>query len=166
MSTTMRGLERSVTLSSLRNLQNEQKKISCVALYDAAMANIAEAQGVEAIIVGDSLGMTVQGHDSTLPVTIEQMAYHTAAVRRGNKQSIIIADMPFMTYASPEQMKGSDYDSTTDLYSLGIMLFELCYPMYTGMERNIVLSKLRNHIFPEAWSTKVKPAFPISFIPS
>lgn len=73
----------------------------------------------------------------------------------------ITAGVGTRLYASPEQMKGSDYDSSTDVYSLGIMLFELCYPMYTGMERNIVLSKLRNQIFPEQWLSQVKPAFPI-----
>lgn len=72
----------------------------------------------------------------------------------------ITAGVGTRSYASPEQMQGSDYDSSTDIYSLGIMLFELCYPMYTGMERTIVLSKLRNHIFPEQWMENVERAFP------
>lgn len=72
----------------------------------------------------------------------------------------ITAGVGTRSYASPEQMKGSDYDSSTDIYSLGIILFELCYPMYTGMERTIVLSKLREHIFPDPWMETVRPAFP------
>jgi 3-methyl-2-oxobutanoate hydroxymethyltransferase len=96
------ALTQTVTLSRLRQLKMAAEKISCIALYDAPMATLAQNAGVELVLVGDSLGMTVQGHDSTLPVTIEQMAYHTAAVKRGNNKSLIIADMPFMTYGTPE----------------------------------------------------------------
>jgi 3-methyl-2-oxobutanoate hydroxymethyltransferase len=103
MSTYSTELSKAVTLHTLRKLKAEGKKSSCIALYDAPMATLAEKNGVEIVLVGDSLGMTVQGYDSTLPVTIDDMAYHTAAVKRGNQKSLIIADMPFMTYSSPEQ---------------------------------------------------------------
>ena len=93
----------SITLNTLRERQAKQEKLACIALYDAAMATLAANSGVEMVLVGDSLGMTVQGHDSTLPVTVEHMAYHTAAVKRGNQRSLLIADMPFMAYATPEQ---------------------------------------------------------------
>ncbi len=97
------ALEKSITLNSLRRQKQANEKISCIALYDAPMAAIAERAGIDIVLVGDSLGMTVQGHGSTLPVTIEHMVYHTAAVARGNNKSFIISDMPFMSYATPEQ---------------------------------------------------------------
>ncbi|MGH1485804.1 MAG: 3-methyl-2-oxobutanoate hydroxymethyltransferase [Cellvibrionaceae bacterium] len=103
MSTYNTELTKAVTLNTLRKLKADSDKFTCVALYDAPMAALAEKSGVEIVLVGDSLGMTVQGHDSTLPVTINDMVYHTAAVKRGNQKSLIIADMPFMTYSSPEQ---------------------------------------------------------------
>ncbi|KAL3921817.1 MAG: hypothetical protein SGILL_002548 [Bacillariaceae sp.] len=74
----------------------------------------------------------------------------------------ITAGVGTRSYASPEQMKGgAEYDSSTDIFSLGIILFELCYPMTTGMERNIVLSDLRKHVFPELWRNTVQVEFPV-----
>lgn len=96
-------LQRAVTIQTLKQCKAEQQRFACVSLYDAQMANIAKQQGIETLLVGDSLGMTIQGHESTLPVTIEHMVYHTAAVKRGNGKSFIIADMPFMSYADPIQ---------------------------------------------------------------
>lgn len=97
------ALDKVVTLNTLAKLKDAGGKFSCVALYDAAMAAVAERSGVETIIIGDSLGMTVQGHSSTLPVTMNDMVYHTGAVRRGNRYSLLIADLPFMACATLEQ---------------------------------------------------------------
>lgn len=95
---------KSVTLSTLRELKARGEKFSCLTCYDATFAQVMSQAGVETILIGDSLGMVVQGHDSTLPVTVADMAYHTAAVARGNTgKSLIIADMPFMSYARVEQ---------------------------------------------------------------
>ena len=92
-----------VTTNTLRQHKKNQQRFSCISLYDAQTAAVAEQQDIETVLVGDSLGMTVQGHSSTLPVTMEHMLYHTAAVARGNNFSLIIADMPFMSYSTPTQ---------------------------------------------------------------
>lgn len=96
-------LTTAVTTSTLRKMKAEGEKFITVALYDAPMSAMAQRCGVEVLLVGDSLGMTVLGYDSTVPVTMEQMIYHVEAVKRGNDKSLIMGDMPFMTYATPEQ---------------------------------------------------------------
>ncbi len=96
-------LSKPISLHTLKQYKQQQQRFACVSLYDAQSAQIAQQQGIETVLIGDSLGMTIQGHDSTLPVTMEHMVYHTQAVRRGNDRSLIIADMPFLAYATPEQ---------------------------------------------------------------
>lgn len=96
-------LQKAVTILTLKKMKAEGEKFVTVSLYDAPMATMAERTGVEVVLVGDSLGMTVLGFDSTIPVTMEQMIYHIEAVARGNKKSLIMGDLPFMTYATPEQ---------------------------------------------------------------
>lgn len=86
------------TVSSLKKLQRAGEKITCLSLYDATMAGFADAVDTDLILVGDSLGMTMLGYDSTVPVTLEQMLHHTAAVVRGSREAFVVADMPFMTY--------------------------------------------------------------------
>jgi len=92
-----------VTINSLRRMKREGGKIACLTAYDATFARILEAAGVEVLLVGDSLGMVIQGHDSTLPVTVGDMVYHCRAVRRGMARALLMADMPFMSYATPAQ---------------------------------------------------------------
>ncbi|MGB5325332.1 MAG: 3-methyl-2-oxobutanoate hydroxymethyltransferase [Pseudomonadales bacterium] len=92
------------TVTQLRKHKADGEKFSVIAAYDATFAKAIADAGVDAILVGDSLGMLVQGKRSTVPVTIEEMGYHTAAVVRGNESSatptLVIADMPFMSYQS------------------------------------------------------------------
>ncbi|TQV68307.1 3-methyl-2-oxobutanoate hydroxymethyltransferase [Exilibacterium tricleocarpae] len=97
------ALSQPITINTLRKMKAEGDKFVTVALYDAPMAAMARKSGVEVLLVGDSLGMTVLGYDSTIPVTMEQMIYHVEAVKRGNNKSLIMGDMPFMTYATAEQ---------------------------------------------------------------
>lgn len=95
-------LEKPITIRSLQNYKKRGEKFVTVALYDAPMAAMAQKTGVEVLLVGDSLGMTVLGFDSTIPVTMEHMIYHVEAVKRGNNKSLIMGDLPFMTYANSE----------------------------------------------------------------
>ena len=89
-----------ISLSDLKKFKSQGRKFSCLTCYDASMAKAMEIAQVDSILIGDSLGMAIQGHDSTLPVTVEDMAYHTAAVRRGNQHAFIMTDLPFMSYAT------------------------------------------------------------------
>lgn len=89
-----------VTLNTLTALKAKGEPFACVTTYDATFAEIASSAGIEVLLVGDTLGMVIQGHDSTLPVTMENILYHLEAVRRGNLNSLIMGDMPFMSYYS------------------------------------------------------------------
>jgi len=91
------------TTSSLRRMKEAGEKIACLTAYDAAFARLADEVGVDLVLVGDSLGMVVQGHETTIPVSMEDMIYHARCVARGNRMALRVVDMPFMSYASPEQ---------------------------------------------------------------
>ncbi|MGB8339261.1 MAG: 3-methyl-2-oxobutanoate hydroxymethyltransferase [Burkholderiales bacterium] len=92
------------TILHFQKLKQTGDKIVMLTCYDASFAQISEAAGVEILLVGDSLGMVVQGHHSTLPVSMRDIEYHVACVARGSQQAMIIADMPFGSYQeSPEQ---------------------------------------------------------------
>lgn len=88
------------TLSTLRKYKKQGTKFSCLTCYDAMFARMMEEAKIDSILIGDSLGMVVQGHDSTIPVTIDDIAYHTRNVARSNQHALIIADMPFMSYTT------------------------------------------------------------------
>ncbi len=93
-----------VTIHTLRKMKQAGQKIGMLTAYDASFARIFDAAGIDVLLVGDSLGMVVQGNDSTLPVTIDEMVYHTRAVARGARRAHVVGDMPFMSYqASPEE---------------------------------------------------------------
>jgi 3-methyl-2-oxobutanoate hydroxymethyltransferase len=91
---------RRVTLASLRKAKRERRRFAALTAYDASFAALEDAAGVEVILVGDSLGMVVQGHRSTIPVTMEHMVYHTALVARGAASALVMGDMPFMSFAT------------------------------------------------------------------
>lgn len=90
-----------ITINSLRERKQTGEKFSVLTAYDATFAQAISESGVDVILVGDSLGMVLQGHDSTLPVTVDDMVYHVSAVARGNRGALLMADMPFMSYGTP-----------------------------------------------------------------
>lgn len=92
-----------ISLTQLRQMKAERNKVAALTAYDASFSHVLEQAGVDIILVGDSLGMVVQGRESTLPVTVDDMVYHTANVVRGTERVFVIADMPFMSYANTEQ---------------------------------------------------------------
>jgi len=94
---------RTVTTTALRAMKDAQRPIVMITAYDTPSARLVDEAGVDAILVGDSLGMTVLGFDSTLPVTVDDMVRHTAAVARGAKHALLVADMPFMSFQVSEQ---------------------------------------------------------------
>lgn len=96
-------MNETVTLTTLRRLKQQGTKIACVTSYDASFTPLLERAGVEVVLVGDSLGMVIQGHDSTLPVTMGDMIYHAACVARAASTALRVVDMPFMSYATPQQ---------------------------------------------------------------
>lgn len=93
----------SVTLTTLRKMKQAGERFACLTAYDASFARLIDEAGAEVVLVGDSLGMVVQGQESTLPVTLDEMIYHTRNVRRGSQRALVMTDMPFMSYAEPQQ---------------------------------------------------------------
>jgi len=91
------------TINTLHQCKQDKKKFAVVTAYDATFSHLASSADIDVILVGDSLGMVLQGKDSTVPVTLEHMCYHTAAVKQGNQGALIMSDLPFMSYATPEQ---------------------------------------------------------------
>jgi 3-methyl-2-oxobutanoate hydroxymethyltransferase len=92
-----------VNVSTLRKMKADGEKIACVTCYDASFAVLVDDAGADLALVGDSLGMVIQGHDTTVPVTMEDVIYHSKVVARGLYRPFLVADMPFMSYSSKEQ---------------------------------------------------------------
>ncbi|MHB8454805.1 MAG: 3-methyl-2-oxobutanoate hydroxymethyltransferase [Acidiferrobacterales bacterium] len=93
-----------VTIATVKAMKQAHEKIACLTAYDYSFASLLDRAGVDIVLVGDSLGNVMQGHDSTLPVTIDDMVYHAACVARGVTRALLVVDMPFMSYQiSPAQ---------------------------------------------------------------
>ncbi|MDO8376086.1 MAG: 3-methyl-2-oxobutanoate hydroxymethyltransferase [Aquabacterium sp.] len=98
------GERKAVNLHRLRQMLADGQKITMLTAYDASFARLADEAGIDCLLVGDSLGMVLQGHASTVPVTLDEVAYHLRCVARGNRHAWLLGDLPFGTYeASPEQ---------------------------------------------------------------
>lgn len=94
--------DRPVTVTALRAMKADGRRIACLTAYDASFAALLDAAGVDVVLVGDSLGMVVQGHETTLPVTLDEMIYHARAVARGLHRALLMVDLPFLSYPTPE----------------------------------------------------------------
>ncbi len=90
-----------VNVSTLRKMKQQGEPIACLTAYDASFASLVDAAGTDLVLVGDSLGMVIQGFDTTVPVTVDDIIYHTRAVVRGLRRAFLVADMPFMSYTAP-----------------------------------------------------------------
>ncbi len=99
-----RGMARPpVNVSTLQRMKQEKEPIACITAYDASFGVLVDMAGVDLVLVGDSLGMVIQGHDTTVPVTVDDIVYHCRSVARRLQRPFLVADMPFMSYANPEQ---------------------------------------------------------------
>lgn len=100
----LRGAARPpMNVSTLQKMKADGEKIACLTCYDASFAVLLDDAEVDVVLVGDSLGMVIQGHDTTVPVTMDHIVYHSTVVARGLYRPFLIADMPFMSYSSKEQ---------------------------------------------------------------
>jgi 3-methyl-2-oxobutanoate hydroxymethyltransferase len=111
-----------VTLLRLREMHARGEKIAMLTAYDATFAAVADGAGVDCLLVGDSLGMVVQGQASTVPVTLEEMAYHTRCVARGNRGAWLVADLPFGSY---QQSVAQAIESSVALMQAGAQMVKL-----------------------------------------
>ncbi len=100
---TQTDTRKKVTVRSLARMKQEKEKIACLTAYDASFANLLEKAGVDVVLVGDSLGMVIQGEETTLPVSVEDMLYHTQCVAKGLSNALLITDMPFLSFTSVEE---------------------------------------------------------------
>lgn len=90
-----------LTVQALHAMKKSGEKIACLTAYDASFSALLDTAGIDVILVGDTLGMIIQGHSTTVPVTLDSMVYHTHCVTRTRKRAFVIADLPFMTYSDP-----------------------------------------------------------------
>lgn len=110
-----------LTVPALRRMKSEGRRIAAVTAYDAGFARSVDAAGIDLVLVGDSLGMVCQGHDSTLPVTVDDITYHTACVARGLSAALLVADLPFQADATPERA----LDASTRFLQAGAAMVKL-----------------------------------------
>ena len=110
-----------VTTSGLLKMKQDGQKITMLTAYDASFAKLFDEQGVDVLLIGDSLGMVLRGEDSTLAVTTDNIAYHTLSVRNGTERAMVVADMPFMSYATEQQA----YENAAKLMAAGANMVKL-----------------------------------------
>lgn len=117
----VKPMPKPVTLPALLSMRAARDKITMLTCYDASFAALMDRCGVDVLLIGDSLGMVCAGYDSTLPVTVADVAYHTASVVRGRKQALVVADMPFGSYPTRE----AAYDNAVVLMRAGAQMVKI-----------------------------------------
>jgi 3-methyl-2-oxobutanoate hydroxymethyltransferase len=100
---TQTDTQKKVTVRRLAEMKKAHEKIACLTAYDASFAQLLENNGVDVVLVGDSLGMVIQGEETTLPVSVEDMLYHTQCVAKGLSNALLITDMPFLSFTTEEE---------------------------------------------------------------
>ena len=100
---TQTDTRKQITIRRLAEMKQAKEKIACLTAYDASFAQILEKSGVDVVLVGDSLGMVIQGEETTIPVSVEDMLYHTQCVSNGLDSALLITDMPFLSFTSEEE---------------------------------------------------------------
>lgn len=127
----------SINIATLQNWKNKKNKFSAITAYDYSFAKLFANQGIPMILVGDSLGMTIQGHDSTIPVTVKDIEYHTRSVRKGAPNVFLISDLPFMSYCQINQA----LKNTSQLIQAGANMVKL----EGGKNLIHIIHELSNH---------------------
>ena len=146
-----RGMaEPPVNVSTLRQMKQDGEPIACLTAYDASYAALVDAAGTDVVLVGDSLGMVVQGHDTTVPVTVDNIVYHTQAVARGLRHAFLVADMPFMSYTNPTQALDN---SVRLMQEGGAMMIKL----ESGGGQLEIVERLAEHDIPVCAHLGLKP---------
>ena len=110
------------TLNTLLKMKQDGQKIAMLTCYDASFAHLLDAAGVDIFLIGDSLGNVIQGHSSTLPVTMDDMVYHTAAVARGTSKALVLADLPFASYQASHTQA---YENAAKLMAAGAEMVKI-----------------------------------------
>ncbi|MDQ3495156.1 MAG: 3-methyl-2-oxobutanoate hydroxymethyltransferase, partial [Pseudomonadota bacterium] len=116
-----RAPRKPMTLPALAEARRAGRRLVMLTAYDAGFARVLDAAGVDMVLVGDSLGMVVQGHETTLPVSVDEIAYHTACVARGLGHALLVADLPFQADATPQRA----LDAATRLLQAGAQMVKL-----------------------------------------
>ncbi len=146
-----RGMaEPPVNVATLQKMKAEGEAIACLTAYDASFSMLVDAAGTDLVLVGDSLGMVIQGHDTTVPVTVDDIVYHSRAVARGLRRAFLVADMPFMSYTTPDQALDN---SVRMMQQGGAMMIKL----EGGDDQVDIVSHLARHDIPICAHLGLKP---------
>ena len=139
-----------VNVSTLARMKKDGEPIACLTAYDASFARLVDQSGVDLVLVGDSLGMVIQGHDTTVPVTVDDIIYHSRTVARALSNAFLVADMPFMSYSEPEQA----LDNAVRLMQEGAAMM---VKLEGGMGQRKIVEHLARHDIPVCAHIGLRP---------